>query len=326
MTELFDSFNRRIDYLRISVTDRCNLRCIYCTAHAMPHLSHGDILRYEEIQRVAEVAAAIGIRKIRLTGGEPLLRLDLDQLIRMLSRIEGIDDISLTTNGILLARHALELKEAGLKRVNISLDTLQADRFRLITGGDQLADVLSGIAAADDAGLNPVKINTVVLKGINDDETLDFARMSLDEGWHVRFIEFMPFGVPGTETLEMVPTQVIRERIQSLGKLEPCSQGVGNGPAASYRLPGARGTIGFITAVTEHFCHDCNRLRLTADGQLRPCLLNDSELDLKELLRGGTDADGLMRLMRQAVTLKPEQHRLDEGLVPSSRPMCQIGG
>lgn len=326
MTELLDSFNRRIDYLRISVTDRCNLRCIYCTAHSIPHLTHDDILRYEEIERVVRVAAGIGITKVRITGGEPLLRYDLDEFVGMLSRIEGIDDISLTTNGILLAKYARELKEAGLKRVNISLDTLREDRFCKITGYDQLDDVLSGIAAAHDAGLEPVKINTVVLKGINDDEVIDFARMSISDGWHVRFIEFMPFGILGSEIAETVPVPVIRERIQSLGKLEPYSPEKGNGPADSYRLSGARGTIGFITPVTEHFCHNCNRLRLTADGQLRPCLLDDSEFDIKELLRNGTDADGLEGLLFQAVAQKPERHRLGEGMAPHGRPMCQIGG
>ena len=326
MTGLVDSFQRRINYLRISVTDRCNLRCIYCTAQSVPHLSHDDILRYEEIQRVAQVAASVGINKVRLTGGEPLLRADLSELVGMLSQVGGIDDISLTTNGILLGRYAAELKEAGLKRVNISLDTLKRDRFQRISGRGELAEVLSGIEAARLAGLNPVKINMVVLRGINDDETIDFARMSTNEGWHVRFIEFMPFGTPELEALETVSTQEIWEGIQSLGKLEPYTGQTGNGPARYYRLPGARGTIGFISPMTEHFCGTCNRLRLTSDGQLRPCLLNDDEVNLKESLRNGASTDELKELIQQAVALKPEQHQLAEGLAPVRRPMCQIGG
>jgi len=326
MTGLFDSWQRQINYLRISVTDHCNLRCIYCTAGSMPHLSHDDILRYEEIQRLAQVAASMGINKVRLTGGEPLLRPDLSKLVWMLSQIEGIDDISLTSNGILLSKYAVELKEAGLKRVNVSLDTLKEDRFKQITGMDKLGEVLSGIEAARLAGLQPVKINMVLLRGINDDETIDFARMSISQGWHVRFIEFMPFGIPKVEALETVPAQEIRERIQSLGKLEPYTNKTGNGPARYYRLPGAKGTIGFITPMTELFCHTCNRLRLTSDGQLRPCLLDDNELNLKEPLRNGANPDELKQLIQQAVAMKKERHHLNDGSAPTRRPMCQIGG
>lgn len=328
MTGLFDSWQRQINYLRISVTDRCNLRCIYCTAQPMVGIPHDEILRYEEINRVVQAAASLGISKIRLTGGEPLVRLNLSQLVKMLSQVEGIDDISLTSNGILLSKYAVELKEAGLKRVNVSLDTLKEDRFKSITGRDKLGEVLSGIEAAHLAGLEPVKINMVVLRGINDDETIDFARMSISQGWHVRFIEFMLFGMPNDEALGMVSTQEIRERIQSLGKLEPCTAKTGNGPARYYRLPGAEGTIGFISPMTEHFCDTCNRLRLTSDGQLRPCLLEDDELNLKEPLRNGASMDELKGLIQQAVAIKRKRHRLTGGLVPGTRrrPMCQIGG
>ncbi len=326
MTGLYDTWQRQINYLRVSVTDHCNLSCIYCSADSVPHLSHDEILRYEEIQRIVQVATGMGISKVRLTGGEPLLKPQLEKLVRMLSQIEGIDDISLTTNGILLGRHAAELKKAGLQRVNISLDTLKDDRFRQITGQDELNEVLSGIETARTIGLNPVKINMVVMDGINDDEIVDLARMSIEEGWHVRFIEYMPFGIPKTNLLRTVPARDILERIQSLGKLEPYTGKVGNGPARYYRLPEARGTIGLITPMTEHFCHTCNRLRLTADGQLRPCLLDDDEVDLKVALRNGASNDELKQLIQQAVAIKREEHHLTDRLAQGLRPMCQIGG
>ena len=328
MTGLFDSWQRQINYLRISVTDRCNLRCLYCTAQPFAPISHDDVLRYEEIYRVAQAAASLGISKVRLTGGEPLVRLYLSQLVKMLSKIEGIDDISLTTNGILLSKYAVELKEAGLKRVNVSLDTLKKDKFKRITGGDKLGEVLSGIEAARLAGLNPVKTNMVVMRGINDDEIIDFARMTTNEEWHIRFIELMPFGTADASVSMTVPTQEIRERIQSLGKLEPYTGLMGNGPAKYYRLPGAKGTIGFITPMTEHFCDTCNRLRLTSDGYLRPCLLDDEEINLKDSLRNGAGMDELRQLIQQAVAIKQERHHLSGGLAPGTamRPMCQIGG
>ena len=328
MTVLYDSWQRQINYLRISVTDHCNLNCMYCSVGSIPHLSHDDILRYEEIQRLVQIATGMGISKVRLTGGEPLLRPDLSKLVNMIARIEGIDDLSLTSNGILLGKYAAELKEAGLKRVNVSLDTLKADRFRQISGGGKLSKVLDGIEAAHRVGLEPVKINMVVMRGVNDDETIDLARMSIKEGWHVRFIELMPFGAPGTEAIGMVSAREIQESIQSLGKLEPYDGQVGNGPARYYQFSGAKGTIGFITPMTEHFCHSCNRLRITSDGQLRPCLLADDEVNLKEALRNGASNDELKRLIQQAVNLKRKQHNLAGKLIPetSGRPMCQIGG
>lgn len=270
ITGLCDTWQRQINYLRLSVTDHCNLNCLYCSAGSVARLPRSEVLSYEEIQRVVQVGASMGISKVRITGGEPLLRSDLSILVRMISQIEGIDDISLTSNGILLSKYAAELKEAGLKRVNLSLDTLRADRFKRITRVGRLVEVLSGIEAAHRAGLSPVKINMVVLKGINDDETIDFARMTVSHGWHIRFIELMPFVAPEAETLKAVSAQEIRERIRPLGELEPCEFKTGNGPARYYRLPGAKGTIGFITPMTEPFCTSCNRLRLTSDGQLRP--------------------------------------------------------
>ena len=326
MTGLFDSWQRRINYLRISVTDHCNLSCTYCSVGSVHHLPRNKILSYEEIQRVVQVAASMGINKVRLTGGEPLSRSNLSKLVWMLSQIEGIDDISLTRNGILLGKYAVELKEAGLKRVNVSLDTLKEERFKRISGRDKLGEVLSGIEAAHLAGLDPVKINMVALRGINDDETIDFARMSTNQGWHVRFIEFMPFGTPEAEALGTVSVQEIKERIQSLGKLEPYTGKTGNGPARYYRLPGATGTIGFISPMTEHFCNTCNRLRLTSDGLLRPCLLDDDEVNLKEYLRNGASTDELKQLIQQAVAIKREWHHLTEGPTPGRRPMHQIGG
>ncbi len=328
MTGLVDSWQRQINYLRISVTDLCNLNCVYCSAGSVVRLSHDDILRYEEIQRIVRIAAGMGITKVRLTGGEPLARPDFVKLVAMIAQIDGIDDIAVTTNGILLSKYARELKEAGLNRVNVSLDTLKRERFKQITGGDQLAAVLAGIKAAHQAGLEPVKINVVVMRGKNEDEILDFGRKTIDDGWHVRFIEFMPFGACGTDSVETVPTTEIQERLQVLGKLEPFSGPAGNGPARYYRLPGSEGSLGFITPMTEHFCATCNRLRITSDGHLRPCLLGNDEISLKEALRNGAGDDEIKRLIQQAVIIKREEHHLSGELVPEvvTRPMSQIGG
>jgi cyclic pyranopterin phosphate synthase len=328
MTGLSDSFQRPINYLRISVTDRCNLRCIYC----MPPggvclMSHEDILRYEEIYTIAQAAAELGIDKIRLTGGEPLVRAGLPELIQMLARIEAIDDISLTTNGTLLKRCAAELKQAGLRRVNVSLDTLKSDRFELITrSGGNISQVLEGIDAARAVGLTPVKLNMVVMSGINDDELLDFAAKTIAEEWHVRFIELMPLAGEATPAPRFVSAGEMRKRLEQLGELEPCLPSIGNGPAKYFRLPHAKGTIGFITPVSEHFCFRCNRLRLTADGKLRPCLLSDDEVDLKKPLRRGISSAGLKQLIEEAVANKPLRHHIAEGYVPTRRPFSQVGG
>ena len=327
MTGLFDSCQRRISYLRVSVTDRCNLRCVYCMTRLVPHLAHDDILRYEEICRVVQLLAGTGVRSVRLTGGEPLVRPNLGALVGMLAQVEGIGDISLTTNGTLLADHAAELKASGLKRVNISLDTFRTDRFRRITGSDGLEDVLRGIEAARRAELNPVKINMVVLRGINDDEVLDFARRSLDDGFHVRFIEHMPLVTAVAGSDRLVPVGEIMAAISNaLGELKPCLPSSGRGPAKYYQLPGAKGTIGFIGAVTDCFCEECNRFRLTADGHLRPCLLDDSEVNIKGPLRGGASDGDLLDLVREAAAMKGAQHRLAGKLTLNKRPMWQIGG
>jgi cyclic pyranopterin phosphate synthase len=325
MTAPVDSFGRSIDYLRISVTDRCNLRCIYCMPpEGVPHISHSEILSYEEIRAIVQAAAQLGIRRIRLTGGEPLVRADFPELVKMLSRIDGIIELSLTTNGALLKDYARALKQAGLSRVNVSLDTLEADRFRYVTRLGELEDVLAGIEAAKEAGLHPIKINTVVMRGINDDEIPDFARLTYTEGWHIRFIEIMPFkGVA-----QPVPSVEVQQHVSSLGRLEPCVSITGNGPASYYGLAGAKGTIGFISPLTEiSFCSRCNRMRLTPDGKLRPCLLGDDEIDLKTPLRNNASIGELKRLILQAVASKPEHHHLkDTNDRPMERKMSQIGG
>jgi len=323
MSELLDSFGRRINYLRISVTDRCNLRCIYCMPpEGVPWIPHSDLLSYEEIATIVQIAAALGINKIRLTGGEPLIRPGLPNLVEMLSGIEEINEIAMTTNGILLKEYAMVLKRAGLRRINISLDTLKADRFRYITRLGYLKDTLKGIEAAREANLEPVKINVVVMRGINDDEVVDFAKLTREKGWHIRFIELMPFA----SVTEFVPSSEIRQSIVSLGKLEPCSPITGNGPTRNYRLPGAKGTIGFISPLSEPFCSACNRLRLTSNGQLCPCLLSDSGIDLKGPLRNNATAQELKNLILKAIASKPKQHHLADGIVPVKHNMSQIGG
>ena len=328
MTGLCDSFQRPINYLRISVTDRCNLRCAYCMPAGGIHwMSHQDILTYEEIYTVVRAAAELGISKIRLTGGEPLVRLGLPKLVEMLRRIDPIDDISLTTNGTLLSRYAAELKQAGLKRVNISLDTLKPDRFKVITrSGYELSDVLAGIDAGRSAGLHPVKINMVVMAGINGDEVLDFANKTINEEWNVRFIEFMPTAGVSNADLHFVSVGDIKGQLEPLGELEPCLPRVGNGPARYFRFHNGRGSVGFISPVSEHFCFHCNRLRLTADGRLRPCLLSDEEIDLRQPLRRGISLAELKGLIETAATKKPLRHQLAEGHVPVDRPMTQVGG
>jgi len=285
------------------------------------------LLTYEEICIIVQAAAELGINKVRITGGEPLVRSGLPELIQMLARIDTIDDISLTTNGTLLSRFAAELKSVGLRRVNVSLDTLKPDKFEAITrGGNKLSEVLEGIEVARSVGLNPVKLNMVVMSDINDDELLDFAAKTINEGWHVRFIELMPFWDGGTVTPQFVSAGEIRKRLELLGELEPCLPGAGNGPAKYFRFPQAKGTIGFITPISEHFCFNCNRLRLTCDGKLRSCLLAGDEIDLKQPLRNGISSAGLKRLIEEAVANKPLRHHLAEGYMPKDRPFSQVGG
>ncbi len=324
-----DNFSRPISYLRVSVTDRCDLRCVYCMpAEGINWRPHEEVLCYEEIERVVRAAASLGISKVRLTGGEPLVRRGLVDLVSMISRIPGIDDLAMTTNGTLLARYAEELKAAGLKRVNVSLDTLRPARFRRITRLGQLSDTLKGIAAAKESALAPVKVNTVVIRGLNDDEVVDFARLTRAPDWHVRFIEVMPVGDnSGWAGNGYVPMGEVRERIEKeLGELIPAKLAAGGGPARYYRLAGARGSIGFIAPISEHFCYQCNRLRLTADGTLRPCLLSDYEIDLRMPLRRGATIEDIKRLIVEAVRAKPERHHLSEQVIPQGRTMSEIGG
>ncbi len=327
-----DVYNRPISYLRISVTDRCNLRCIYCMPpEGVPWRSHEEILRYEEIETVVRAAARLGITKVRLTGGEPLVRPGIVDLVRLLAHVPRVDDLAMTTNGILLARYAAALAEAGLQRVNVSLDTLRPERFQRIARRGKLADVLEGIEAARRVGLEPVKINTVVIRGMNDDEVVDLARKTMEAGWNLRFIEMMPVGngtLADDDWRERVVTGgEIRQRIEAaLGELEPAKVSVGGGPARYYRLPGASGTLGFITPISEHFCYACNRLRLTSDGQLRPCLLSDQEIDLRTPLRNGADVLEIRALLLQGIERKPMHHHLDECLMPEGRVMSEIGG
>ncbi len=323
---LLDSYHRHIDYLRISVTDRCNLRCIYCNASTMQHLSHDDILRYEEITRVVKAAARLGVKDIRLTGGEPTVRPHVADLVRMIAAVPGIEDISMTTNATRLAEMAQELKDAGVSRVNISLDTFKPERFKAMCGAGRIEDVLEGIEAARKAGLNPVKINTVVLRGVNDDEVVDFARKSVTDGWNVRYIEEMPL-VGNDNGHKMVSIEEIKSRIEhELGGLEPCWPTNGHGPAKYFRLPGSPGTIGFIGPVTGCFCETCNRFRLTADGKLRPCLLREDEVDLKPALRSGASEEALEELLMKTAAMKHERHQLAEHISPQGRNMRQIGG
>jgi len=326
MSNIVDTFNRRVDYMRISITDRCDLRCVYCTS-CWEEKGHEDILRYEEIHRIVQAAATLGVKKIRITGGEPLVRLGVSHLVHLISQTPGIDEITMTTNGTRLAKYAEELKASGLKRVNISLDTFDPEKFKRITGGNVIHDVFEGIAAAHAAGLEPVKINMVVIGGINDDEIVDFARKTIDDGWHVRYIEHMPFEHSETQGFGLVTVNQIKERIQSaLGPLEPHKSIQGNGPAKYYRLHGAAGTIGFIGAVSSCFCDECNRFRVTADGKLRPCLLDDGEVDIKTPLRNGASIEELAELIKKAAVIKKEQHHLSQGNVPATRTMRQIGG
>jgi len=322
-----DSFQRPINYLRISVTDRCNLRCLYCMPReGISLVPHANLLTYEEIDVVVRAAAEMGINKVRLSGGEPLIRLGLVNLIKMLSQIEGIEDISLTTNGTLLASQAAELKEAGLRRVNISLDSLKRQRFEDITGYDGLLEVLEGIEQAHRVGLEPVKVNVVVMRGINDDELVDFALLSKEEGWHVRFIELMPLNHKSVKQLDFVSFDEMQQSLASLGQLEVCLPPIGEGPSKYYRLPGAKGTVGFITPISEHFCFKCNRLRLTAQGKLLPCLLSDQEIDMREVLRKEASSQEVKRLLLEAIASKPQGHRLAQGFVPQKRFMAQVGG
>ncbi|MBI5327057.1 MAG: GTP 3',8-cyclase MoaA [Deltaproteobacteria bacterium] len=330
MTKLIDSYNRPIDYLRISVTDRCNLRCVYCMpSDGIPLTDSNNILRYEEFLRIATIAVRHGITKIRITGGEPLVRKGIVEFIEELSKLHDVEDISLTTNGVLLKKFAHPLKKAGLTRVNVSVDSLRRDRFHKITRGDFMNDVMEGLEQAEKAGLNPVKVNCVVIKGFNDDEILDFALLTKQKPYHIRFIEYMPFEVEAVwDKDKCISTSQIMEKINSFQKLLP----LGNpekrtGPARRYKFTDSIGEIGFISPVSDHFCRSCNRLRLTADGKLRTCLFSDEEIDIKTVLRNGCTDKELEELLFRAVKKKPERHQISDNIFKKcSRTMSFIGG
>ena len=322
MTGTCDGFQRGISYLRISVTDRCNLRCIYCMPpEGVELVSHDDILSFEEILLAVRAAVSLGIDKIRITGGEPLVRSGIVELVSMIAAVEGVKDISMTTNGILLDKYAGQLAGAGLNRVNISLDTLKYQRFKEITRVGSLADTLKGLEAAKAAGLTPVKINMVPMLGINDDEVIDFARMTITSGWHVRFIELMPLN----RQSGFVPSHILQRQIESLGPLEPFFGITGNGAARYFTLPGATGTIGFISPVSEPFCEGCNRLRLSATGIIFPCLFSADGIDIRMPLRKGADIEAVKLLLTAAIAAKPMKHNLTGG-DPVDKKMSSIGG
>ncbi|MCK9227762.1 MAG: GTP 3',8-cyclase MoaA [Syntrophorhabdaceae bacterium] len=323
---LIDDFNRVIDYVRISITDRCNLRCRYCIDGDFPFIPHTEVLSYEEIVRFVRICAAMGVTKVRLTGGEPLTRKDLPHLLKELAGIEGITDISLTTNAVLLADKIDELKEAGLKRVNISLDTLRKDRFTWITCIDAFDRVIDSIKKASHSGLRPIKINTVIIKGFNDDEILDFVRIARKWDHEIRFIEFMPFGSTSLwKSAEIITSKQIEDTIRRKFELVP-SVNNGRGPAKVYEIGGGSGRIGFISPVSSHICAECNRIRLTAGGMIRPCLFSDVEYDVKSLLRSGADDEAVKRFVRDVVKVKPER-KLEIGSIKKcQRTLRNIGG
>lgn len=329
-THIVDPFHRTINYMRISVTDRCNLRCLYCMPEeGLPWIPKEEILTYEETTRIVQAIAPLGLKRIRITGGEPLVRKDLPLLVKMLSSVTGIEDVSLSTNGILLAENARALAEAGLHRVNVSLDTLDKEKFIKIARRDRLDSVLKGIEAAEEAGLKPIKINTVVIRGFNEDEMASLARLTLEREWHVRFIEVMP--VQENLILEsrtyMAASEILERITAELGNLEPCSGPSGNGPALYFRLPGAKGTIGTISPLSNYFCSSCNRVRLTADGRLRLCLFGDVDADLRTPLRQGASKREIAAIFRNAIRTKPERHNLQIGEASCSlRALSQIGG
>ena len=331
MTLLTDSYQRPIDYLRVSITDRCNLRCVYC----MPlggavKLDHEDILSYEEFLRLIQIAVNMGINKVRLTGGEPLVRKGVIDFCRRLTRITGLQSLSLTTNGVLLEELGQDLYAAGMRRINVSLDTLQREKFLRITRRDEFDRVWRGIQAAERLGFNPVKINVVVMRGINDDEILDLARLSLLHPYHIRFIEFMSINNDSlwTTSEHYFSADEILAKLHQVGSLEPVVVQHTNGPARHFRWPDAPGMIGIISPISHHFCPSCNRIRLTADGKLRNCLFSDQEMDIKTPLRQGATDSELSQFLKESIVNKPEKHSLQPDVFRKcqSRPMVAIGG
>lgn len=326
---MLDKHGRDINYLRVSVTDRCNLRCQYCMpADGVGSITHANILSLEDTARLIRIGAELGIRKVRLTGGEPLVRKNVSQLVHYINEIEAIDDIAITTNGLLFAEYADELKAAGLNRVNFSLDSLVAEKFRYITRTGDLSRVMKGIEKALALELHPIKINVVVIKGFNDDEIYDFAELASKYPLHIRFIEFMPIGdLLFWQPEKMMSSQEIQQRIEQKYSLQEGSRIKGNGPARYYTIAGGLGSIGFISPMSNHFCSKCNRVRLTAEGKLRGCLHDQQETDFKEALHRGANDEELKQLFRQAISAKPNRHHMDDGWGEDNRrKMYQIGG
>ena len=325
---LVDRFNRRINYLRLSITDRCNLRCIYCMPpEGERKLRHKEILRYEELLRIVRIAIKLGIKKIRLTGGEPLVRKGVQEFIPMLTALKGLDDVSLTTNGVYLKDNLEMLKAAGIKRINVSLDSLKKLNFQLITRFDYFSKVWEGIEKARDMGFYPIKLNIVTMKGINDNEVLDFGRLAIEQPYHIRFIECMPIGLQANSMAFIPNSEIEKALVDKFGPLIPVSPGQNDGPARRYRFKGGKGEIGFISAISHSFCQDCNRLRLTANGMILPCLLSKGEVNLKGPLRRGCLDEELIEVFLKAVDLKPKCHPLNlDNHQRVHRKMCSVGG
>ena len=325
---LIDKYNRCLNYLRISITDRCNLRCIYCVPND-PHqrLPHKEILRYEEILRIVRIGVRLGISKVRVTGGEPLIRKGVYDFLGQLTQIDGLSDVSLTTNGVLLKDNIKKIRSAGIKRINVSMDTLNRQKYKDITGHDMFDQVWEGLKSAQNMGFDPIKINVVALNGINDDELIDIAGLSFSYPFHIRFIEYMPIGASHITIGKQLLAPEIKKRINVLGKLIPVKNGINDGPARRYKFKGAKGEIGFIHALSKHFCNECNRLRLTASGKLRACLLSDSEEDLKDPLRRGCLDSELADVFLRAVSNKSFDHNVvcDQPVMVAGR-MSAIGG
>jgi len=330
---MIDSYNREINYLRVSVTDRCNLRCIYCMPkEGLSVIGHDDILRYEEILRVIRASIQLGIAKVRVTGGEPLVRRGILDFLCKLKTIDELRDVSLTTNGILLESLAEGIFKAGIRRINISLDSLNREKYEHVTRGGSLERVLRGINEARRAGFSPIKINIVVIKGFNDDEILSFARQTIENPYQIRFIELMPLGRVGMDHEEKyLSNEIILDEIAKAYPLEPLNLEKNNldGPAKLYRIKDARGELGFISAMSQHFCRSCNRLRLTADGNMRACLFSDQEVDLKNAMRMGCSDSELVNLIKTAAETKPRgfKETADEGHIKKcTKDMSAIGG
>ena len=323
-----DSYGRNIHYLRVSLTDRCNFRCVYCMPAEMGFAPPSHLMQDDELLRLVRIATSVGFDRVRLTGGEPTVRRNLVDLVAGIASISGLQEIAMTTNAVKLEKLAEPLARAGLGRVNISIDTLDAERFHKMTRLGKIEKVWRGILAAERAGLGPIKLNAVIVRGYNEDDIVDLAKLTLDHDWDMRFIEVMPLGsIADFQIDSVVPVAEMRMRIESaLGKLEPVDWD-GHNPARPYRLRGGgRGTIGFISSVTEPFCAGCDRMRLSADGRLRLCLLRDNEIDLLTPLRAGASDGDLRKLMARGIIEKPWGHGLAEHVIADSRVMSQIGG